>query len=526
MKSLVSILLLLFVSGCLSGPTTPPEDTTETLIKPTEVFLPGSQPEEGLLFETQLFCYFCHGNYSNYSPYDTWRGSMMSHAGRDPIFLAALAISNKDFDGIAEVGDYCLRCHTPKAWLEGRSKPVDGSALSEAEKDFDGVICDFCHRMVDPFTEEGKKLQTNGTVDAYHNSQFIVSPQSTKRGPYQPIATGHVSEYSDFHTRSDFCGTCHDIDNPLYGNEPLERTYTEWRYSAYGLYASDGNQVSCQDCHMPAVEDGFACAIREARVLRDKVYRHDFAGGSTCVQDMLVYLYDIKDQTTLKALQKSKENAEKMLQSAAELELSKDGGNLKVKVINRAGHKLPTGYSEGRIMWVNVKFYDSNGKIIKESGKYDPEEARLLVDPELKTYEIKPGIKYVGITEALPDRLGIPEGPSFHFAANNYIYYDNRIPPAGFRNKDYEEYKAYIRGASYADGQNWDITLYSIPQNSVSAEVRLYYQSLSREYVEFLYAENLNNDIDFFKAGEKLYEAWRNTGMCKPIEMTRAIIQF
>ena len=47
--------------------------------------------------------------------------------------------------------DLCLRCHFPQGWLEGRSDPVNGSALTGA--DFDGVQCDFCHRQWDPFFE-------------------------------------------------------------------------------------------------------------------------------------------------------------------------------------------------------------------------------------------------------------------------------------------------------------------------------------------------------------------------------------
>ena len=39
---------------------------------------------------------------------------------------------------------------------------------------------------------------------------------------------------------------------------------------------------------------------------------------------------------------------------------------------------------------------------------------------------------------------------------------------------------------SYADGQYWDDTDYVLPPTAAYAEVRLYYQTTSREYVEFL----------------------------------------
>ena len=46
------------------------------------------------------------------------------------MFRAALAVANQDIEG---VGEYCLRCHTPRAWLEGRSTPTDGSALNQED---------------------------------------------------------------------------------------------------------------------------------------------------------------------------------------------------------------------------------------------------------------------------------------------------------------------------------------------------------------------------------------------------------
>jgi mono/diheme cytochrome c family protein len=60
---------------------------------------------------------------------------MMSFAAIDPLFLALNAISNKDLEGVVEVGDYCLRCHAPTAWLAGRSEPVDGSEMTEEDRE-------------------------------------------------------------------------------------------------------------------------------------------------------------------------------------------------------------------------------------------------------------------------------------------------------------------------------------------------------------------------------------------------------
>lgn len=68
----------------------------------------------------------------------------------------------------------------------------------------------------------------------------------------------------------------------------------------------------------------------------------------------------------------------------------------RVRVINESGHKLPTGYPEGRRMWLNLKAYDDNNMLLFESGAYDPATAVLTQDAQLKVYEAR-----LGLTEPL-----------------------------------------------------------------------------------------------------------------------------
>ena len=108
MKSL-SILPCLILGLLIS----PDAFTAETV--PTDVQQPGTQPLEISNLESPDKCDNCHGGYdSAVEPAYTWRGSMMSHAGRDPIFWATVAIAEQDFDG---AGDLCIRCHSTSGWL-------------------------------------------------------------------------------------------------------------------------------------------------------------------------------------------------------------------------------------------------------------------------------------------------------------------------------------------------------------------------------------------------------------------------
>ncbi|MCK4755156.1 MAG: T9SS type A sorting domain-containing protein, partial [Calditrichia bacterium] len=178
---------------------------------------------------------------------------------------------------------------------------------------------------------------------------------------------------------------------------------------------------------------------------------------------------------------------------------------------NETGHKLPSGYPEGRRMWLNVQVFDDLEQLIYESGNYDPVTAVLTHDADIKVYEIKPGI-----SNALAGLLDKTAGPSFHFVLNDTIYSDNRIPPRGFTNANFEDIQSPPVAYSYADGQFWDITNYPLPENRKSVIVTLYYQTTSKEYVEFLRDENITDTN-----GQEMYDLWEQNGKSTPIAMVQ-----
>ncbi len=144
-----------------------------------------------------------------------------------------------------------------------------------------------------------------------------------------------------------------------------------------------------------------------------------------------------------------------------------------------------------------------------ESGAYDAATGVLTHDEDLKIYEIKPGL-----SPGLAGALGLPAGPSFHFVLNDTIYSDNRIPPRGFTNAAFTTIQSPPVGYSYPDGQYWDETTYVLPTNAVFVDVTLYYQTTTKEYVEFLRDANVTNT-----AGQVLYDAWVTQGKAAPVAM-------
>lgn len=527
-----------------------------------DFFLPGTQPDTsgGVEFDpvlTSTNCRYCHevDTPTEVPIYPRWVGSPKAQAGRDPIFHAALAIANQD---AAFAGDLCLRCHSPRGWLEGRSVPTDGSALQAG--DFDGVNCNFCHRAVDPVFKEGiSPAEDNPIVTALANAgllpaqsgngSYVISATDARRGPFDDVPDNYHAPVpiiaSPFHTSSDICGTCHDVSNPVFVRQPdghyapsalglehptldkydmfpIERTYSEWLMSDYATVGVDAGGVfggnhptgimrTCQDCHMPDMLAFGSAFDHDPFFVRPNVPAHDFNGGNTWLPDLIDALYPWQVEPWY--LQRSKDRATYMLENAARVEVFDELCRIRVRITNETGHKLPTGYPEGRRMWLTVSFYDETLNVVSDHGRYDFETADLS-HVDTKVYEAE-----LGLDETMAAIAGLPAGPSFHFALNNTIVKDNRIPPRGFTNAGFASVQAEPVGASYADGQYWDDTIFHIPPGATSADVRLYYQTSSKEYIEFLRDENISND-----AGDVLYEQWELTGKSTPVLMHEVTI--
>ncbi|MHC4881727.1 MAG: hypothetical protein ACYTCV_03915 [Planctomycetota bacterium] len=489
-----------------------------------EVFLPGMQPKEaGIEFAKVQQCKMCHGGTKNgdADPFFSWQGGMMAQAAKDPIFRATLAIAEQDVPG---VGEFCFRCHTPRGWLEGRSTPSDGSALNR--EDMYGVSCDICHRLIDPLSEKSRQLIEH-IPPGYGNAMMVADPENVVRGPYGDSkgAMPHNTEKSEYHASSKLCATCHNISNPLlaedvktqppYAFGHVERTYSEWLLSDF---AKRGKEGTCQSCHYEQV-DGGGQASRFGNLHRDYFVKHGPVGGSTWVQDVTWLLWNGQDMDK-KAFEASKKRALALLKTAARLDLSKTSDQrAKLRVTNLTGHKLPSGYPEGRRMWVNAQFYDADGLILKEIGKYGEIEDQIfgeavkaptIVNPEETTvYECLPGI-----SPKQAKKFNKTPGKSFHFVLNDIITKDNRIPPEGFKNAAFKEHLSAPVGATYVDGQYWDDIELDLPEKCVKVQVRLMYQSASWEYIKFLAEENRTNDW-----GKRLYGAWQQTGKCEPVVM-------
>ena len=533
----------------------------------------GTQPPLYYDLSPPGVCSGCHGgtdNGHNVRPVTTWSGSLMANAGRDPLFWASLDVANNDVPGI---GEWCLRCHSPGGWLEGRATPPTGSPdgcglfgeIDSTDNDFEGLECSFCHRMqVNPSPPPGQQSVY------YENGQYWIDDTSCptsfepcRKGPYN-YAGGlpqppHGWEKSPYHFNSDNCGNCHNVTNPILtlidsnGIDtgilvPVERTYKEWEQSSYSPTGS--NHLTCQNCHMPdATHDPAYPSISPEINRTGDLPIHELAGGNAWVPQVLKGDYPNLgrggqyDATTAWAVE--------MLERSATVEISlpnpvQASGDLEigVRVTNLGGHKLPTGYPEGRRMWLDVLLRDGAGATIWQSGAWDPITGALAQDPQLKVYEVKPGIwdhNGTGTCDA-SDSSG---NPLFHFALNNCIVLDNRIPPAGFTGmNDIETRPVNYTYPETSPGSgvlvNFDDTSYTVPipgsfGDNLTVEATLQYQTTSDDYVECLLAQAVDNGFPDdciprstgqpdMSRGEILHDMWARYDRAPPVAMAMASI--
>ncbi len=533
-----------------------------------DFFGPGTQ--QGELMDTILSfssCGFCHAGWSadpdpGQTPYHEpgrWLGSMHAHSVRDPLFGVARVIAKQDAGQAAET--FCFRCHSPRAWEAGRANDPDNPETGLFPSDIaEGVNCNACHRMVDPIYNPGvspsvDQMIINALASApteFGNANIVFDPIDVRRGPFDFPQPGfeppHAWLYSPFHQEADMCGSCHDVSNPVHSRVggmtpaptdsyapnafdaphptatkldmfPEQRTYSEFLNSAYaqpggvdtkGRFGGNEPVVdSCQGCHMPRVT-GTGCNPFLGPSVRENLPYHSWQGANRWILDMILHVYDGElDSEQIDMINVAKVDTENMLALATDTTAIQYSCELTVRVTNHCGHKLLTGYPEGRRIWVNVKFFDGMSQLIEERGYYDTATADLVEDT--KVYQTKHGID-----ATVAAASGQPEGESFHLALNNKLFFDNRIPPMGYTNAAFEAVQAHPVGYSYDDGQHWDDTRYAIPTGAASAEITLYYQTSSKEYIEFLRDEV---DAPAPNVGTDLYDAWVATGKSAPVVM-------
>ena len=465
------IPLALGIVVIAATPTTPP---------------PASLPLDpnGDLFRTSDRCIACHKGVTTSAGLDVsiaydWRASMMANSARDPYWQAAVRRELIDHpEAAAAIEDNCSRCHMPMANVTAQADGRTGSVFAnlpggdgtETEKALavDGVSCAVCHQVQPDGLGEESSFTGGFTI-----SEHVPEEGRSVFGPFEPdeggagimhSATGFRPTEGLHVQTSELCASCHTLfthsvrDDGGEGPEfPEQGPYLEWRASSYAAEGEMGE--SCQDCHMPVVQEDVPVTDVLGRARAD-VSRHVFQGGNFF---MLRLLNRYRDELGVTALPQemalAADRTEAHLRSStASVEIrsaSLEGDRLRidVSVQNRAGHKFPTAYPSRRA-WLHLTVDDRDGRRVFDSGAFSPDGSIVGNDHDEDGSRYEP--HYEEISEAtqvqvyeavmVDQRGAVTTGL---MSAERWVK-DNRLLPAGF-DASRADGRVSVHGAATSD---------------------------------------------------------------------------
>ena len=307
-------------------------------------------------FEGPEVCVDCHP-----TQVAEWEQSMHAYAALSPVFDAMAAKAWRDTAG--QVGTFCTGCHAPIGTLQGEPGWMVASERSDLSRR--GVSCDACHTAV-------------GHTGIIGNNELVREPHGAKQGPFSDAvyAMRHESEQSDFLTSPEMCGSCHDVF--MEPGLDIEEAYSEYRESpAY----EEG--VRCQDCHMgsepgmPGERSWGPAAVVDDLDLPDReLSNHRFIGPDIALIDEFPYPDDL--EASAEAQEEYIDQVQRLLENAVEIAdmratLSEDGSySVEVDVASKTnGHRVPTGFTSERQLWLHLVVKDAEGSGKQLSGALD-----------------------------------------------------------------------------------------------------------------------------------------------------------
>lgn len=465
-------------------------------------------------------CLLCHNSMVDADGNDLsivgwWKSSMMANAAKDPFWRAKVSyetIVNPDLQ--SEIESTCTKCHAPQGNFEAFHNGQSHYSLNEMYDDplaLDGVSCTVCHQIME---------ESHGNFSA----NIIFNEDHEIYGPYSDIFpnpminhTGYTPVYSSHIKDSELCANCHtlltptvDLNGQLTGTEFVEQSiYQEWKNSE-----SFQNGVSCQDCHLPEIEESIVISTMPPWLDGQTPFgKHELVGGNVF---MLKLLRDNAEELELSAdtedfdatiartLTKLQE-----LSIALDIEIverDEDSLYLNLRIQNYAGHKIPGGYPSRQVfIQLEVKddddeliflsgAMDENGQIINEDASYEPHYTMINDEDQVQIYQMVMANVENEVTTTL-----------LHA---DHALKDNRLPPIGFSTEHPSYDTTQIIGHASSDpsfnanNQGGDHIKYHIPIHNIEGDLhvkaKVFYQTVGSKWLVDMFNES-SNEIDAFE---------------------------
>ncbi len=268
-------------------------------------------------FERPQACATCHVDIARQHEQAMMSQAYTHHWDEIEYFELALPHAAKE-PKVAGIEAGCNGCHSPLAFLAGDIPPKPPKAQTRANE---GVSCEVCHTI------------KNMTGEPPGNYNFVVAPGKTKQGNRAGIESPHHGMVrNDFLRSAEFCGQCHNEKNPW--GLWVKSTHLEWKEGPHGRAG-----IVCQECHMPPAAGRSATMGQEHPDVRQHLFHGAHDPGK------LAGVIEVRIHPQVREA----EPGETM--------------RLVAVVVNaKAGHKVPSGSAEERVLWLHVEAKDSRGK--------------------------------------------------------------------------------------------------------------------------------------------------------------------
>jgi hypothetical protein len=315
-------------------------------------------------------------------------------------------------------------------------------------------------------------------------------------------ATGFTQTEATHIQQSEFCATCHTLithalgpGGEVIGELPEQVPYQEW------LHSDHVENASCQDCHMPAVEEPtpITSVLGDPR---DGLSRHSFRGSNFFMLQMFQrYRSELGIEATPLELERAADEAREHLANDT-ARVSFDGVALSdgrldvvVSIENLAGHKLPTAYPSRRV-WLEFTVRDAQGDTVFSSGAldasgaiegndndadpgaYEPHYTEIDSEGQVQIYES------ILVDSSGAVTTGLLQGVNYSK--------DNRLLPSGF-DKETAEARIAVHGSARDDPDfrgGSDTIRYSVDTDDASGpfavDAVLWYQPIGYRWAENL----------------------------------------
>ena len=268
-------------------------------------------------FERPAACATCHGDIARQHEQAMMSQAYTHHWDEIEYFELALPHAARE-PRVAGVKAGCNGCHAPLALLAGDIPPRPPKERTRANE---SVSCEVCHTI------------KSRTGDPPGDFNYVVAPGKTKQGTRGGVdSPHHTSVANDFLRSAEFCGQCHNERSPW--GLWVKSTHLEWKEGPHGKAG-----IVCQDCHMPPAPGKSAVMGKE----RPDVRQHLFHGAHD--PGKLAGVVEVRIHPAV-----------------TEAEPGETVRLTAVLVNAKAGHKVPSGSAEERVLWLHVEARDARGE--------------------------------------------------------------------------------------------------------------------------------------------------------------------